>query len=174
MKGLIHVYTGDGKGKTTAALGLALRAAGRGRQVIVLQFLKGRSTGEIAALQSLPQVTLLRNSRDYGFFAALDATVQAQIRQEHNANLARAFTAVEQGRCDLLILDEAAAAYQLNALDRAAIDQLLCHKPESLELVLTGRDAPPSFLAAADYISEIRKIKHPFDEGIMAREGIEF
>lgn len=174
MKGLIHIYTGDGKGKTTAAMGLALRAAGRGKRVVIVQFLKGRNSGEVYALNRIAEITLLRNKRDYGFFKFLKEEERALMASEHNANLKQALQLVESGQCDLLILDEAIAAYNLGALDKTLVDGLLCDKKEALELVLTGRDAPARFLEAADYVSHIQKIRHPFDQGVGAREGIEF
>ncbi|WP_162510751.1 cob(I)yrinic acid a,c-diamide adenosyltransferase [Treponema endosymbiont of Eucomonympha sp.] len=167
---MIHLYTGDGKGKTTAALGLALRAAGRGKRVHIVQFLKGRDTGELYSLRLLPNVAVFRHTRDYGFFCRADDAARAQMRAENDANLA----AARSRPCGLLILDEALSAYALNALDAAALDALVLGAPETPELVLTGRDAPPHLLAAADYVSEIRKIKHPFDRGTGAREGIEY
>jgi cob(I)alamin adenosyltransferase len=147
MKGLIHVYTGDGKGKTTAALGLALRAAGCGKRIVIVQFFKGRDSGELRSLESIPNVTVLRLEKD---------------------ELAMA------GACDMLIQDEIISAYDYHAVDRERLEKFLEHKPEVVELVLTGRDAPPKFLERADYVTEMRKRKHPFDQGITAREGIEF
>lgn len=174
MKGYIHLYTGDGKGKTTASVGLALRAMGRGRKVTFVQFLKGSESGEILALMQLPSIRVLRNSKDYGFFPSMNKQEREEVFLEHTANLREALLWVQQGACDFLILDEVTAAYTLGALDRSLVDELLRHKPDALELVLTGRDPPEIFLAAADYISDIRKIKHPFDNGQCAREGIEY
>lgn len=174
MPGLIHVYTGDGKGKTSAAMGLALRAAGRGRKVVILQFLKGRDSGEVSALQALPGITVLRNSREYGFFKFLPPEEQQAMAAEHTANFKEAMHLVQEGCCNLLVLDEAIPAYTLGALDRAALDALLASKPEHLELVLTGREPPQHMLDAAAYVTEMRKHKHPFDQGIGQREGIEY
>ncbi|MDR3301449.1 MAG: cob(I)yrinic acid a,c-diamide adenosyltransferase [Spirochaetaceae bacterium] len=167
---MIHIYTGDGKGKTTAAMGLALRAAGCGRRVVIVQFMKGRDSGEISVLRSLPNVTVLRNAQDYGFFSRTSEASRAQIIAENNQNLQAALALP----ADLLILDEAVGAYTLGALDTAALDALLAAPSPKRELVLTGRDPPPNLIEAADYVSEIRKIKHPFDKGIKAREGIEY
>lgn len=174
MPGLIHIYTGDGKGKTTAALGLALRAAGRGRRVVIVQFLKGRDSGEIPALLAVPGIMVLRNSRDYGFFKNMPPEVQRAMVAEHTANFKEALRLVEGGGCDLLVLDEAIPAYTLGALDRDSLDRLLTGKPAQLELVLTGREPPQHMLDAAAYVTEMRKIKHPFDKGIAQREGVEY
>jgi cob(I)alamin adenosyltransferase len=167
---MIHIYTGEGKGKSTAAVGLAVRAAGRGKRVVIVQFLKGSETGELAVLKHIPNVTLLRNMRNYGFFHTASEDDRAAMCRENNANLQAAL----QIPCDLLILDEVCAAYRLGAIDRTAIDTLVLNPAQNRELVLTGRDAPEHFREAADYVSEIRKVKHPFDTGIAAREGIEY
>jgi cob(I)alamin adenosyltransferase len=167
---MTHIYTGEGKGKTTAAIGLAVRAAGRGKRVVIVQFLKGSATGESDALMRIPNITLLRNARNYGFFSAASEEDRAKMRAEHNANLQTALTLPY----DMLILDEACAAYNLGAVDRGAIDALVLQPLQDRELVLTGRDAPEHLLVAADYVSEVRKVKHPFDTGMNAREGVEY
>lgn len=167
---MIHLYTGEGKGKTTAAMGLAIRAAGRGKKVIIVQFLKGSETGELASLGLIPNITVFRNRKNYGFFHAAGDTARAAILEENNKNLEAALARPR----DLLVLDEACAAYNLGAVDRAAVDALVRDCPRETELVLTGRDAPRHFFDAADYVSEIRKAKHPFDRGVPAREGIEY
>jgi cob(I)alamin adenosyltransferase len=167
---MIHIYTGEGKGKTTASMGLALRAAGCGKRVVIVQFMKGRDSGEIGALRSLENVTVFRNTRDYGFFSRTDGESRRKMIAENNENLHAALALP----FDLLVLDEALAAYNLGALDRECVDGLLASGGGDGEIVLTGRDAPPHFIEAADYVSEIRKIKHPFDRGIKARKGVEF
>jgi len=173
-KGLIHVYTGDGKGKTTAALGLILRASGYGMRTILVQFLKGRDTGEILALENLSSVTVLRYTKDFGFYKYTSEQDRAEMVRQNNENLAEAYRLVTKGVCDLLVLDEICAAYNNGALDTALADNLILNKPFGLELVLTGRNAPPHFMEAADYITEFINRKHPYDSGISAREGIEF
>jgi cob(I)alamin adenosyltransferase len=174
MKGLVHIYTGDGKGKTTAALGLALRAAGCGRRVLIVQFFKGRDSGELRALGSVPNIAIRRLKNDYGFFKAMDEADKAAVRAEHDALLTRALAEAQTGACDTLILDEAISAFRHGAMDRERLERFLDCKPEALELVLTGRDAPPQLLERADYVTDMRKLKHPFDQGIPAREGVEF
>jgi len=137
---------------------------------VIVQFLKGRETGELASLRRLPLVTVLRNKRNYGFFPSATEENRAAMIKENNENLLRALE-LDAG---LLVLDEACAAYNLGAVDRALVDKVIAGNPEERELVLTGRDAPESFCAAADYISVIKKIKHPFDRGVAARESIEY
>ncbi len=168
---MIHIYTGENKGKTTAALGLALRAAGRGMDVIIAQFLKGRDTGELHTLSRIPNITLLRNSRDYGFVFNMSSEDRERMTAEQNANLDKAIESRREGV--LLVLDEAIAAYTLNTIDRSKLEALL-DDPRGAEIVLTGRDAPQNLIDKADYVTEMRKIKHPFDEGKPARRGIEF
>jgi cob(I)alamin adenosyltransferase len=170
---MIHIYTGDGKGKTTAALGLALRAAGRGKKVVIVQFMKGSDTGELHSLAQLG-IPVLRNRRDYGFFSQISEPEREKIISENNENLNEALNL--NPPWELLILDEALIAYTWGALNRGIIDELVQHEAHNPErdLVLTGRNADPGLLASADYVSELRKIKHPYDSGIKAREGIEY
>jgi cob(I)alamin adenosyltransferase len=167
---MIHVYTGDGKGKTTAALGLAIRAAGRGKKVVIVQFMKGADTGELRSLSLLPGITVLRNKKRYGFFNSVEAETQSQIIDDNSSSLAEALRLP----WDMLSLDEVFSAYSLGALNRKEIDNLVLEKNENCELVLTGRNPPQHILDAADYVSEVRKIKHPYDLGVKAREGIEY
>ena len=172
--GLIHVYTGDGKGKTTAALGLLLRANGRGMRSVLVQFLKGRDTGELHALDSLRNVTILRYTHEFGFYNSANEQDKAEMVKYNNANLAETCRLVDEGLCDLLVLDEICAAYNNAAIDTALANRLILNKPCGLELVLTGRNAPQHFIDAADYVTEFIKRKHPYDNGIAAREGVEF
>ena len=172
--GLIHVYTGDGKGKTTAALGLILRASGYGMRTVLVQFLKGRDTGEIHVLKNLRNVTVLRGTQALGFYTSTSEADQAEMKRQNNANLIEAFRSADEGLCDLLVLDEICVAYSNSSLDKALLDKLILNKPFSLELVLTGRNTPPHFIELADYVTEFVKHKHPYDNGVAARKGVEF
>ncbi|MHC6202051.1 cob(I)yrinic acid a,c-diamide adenosyltransferase [Breznakiellaceae bacterium SP9] len=167
---MIHIYTGDGKGKTTAAMGLAIRAAGRGKRVVIVQFMKGRDTGELYSLCRIPEITVLRFEENYGFFSTASAENRQKMFHANNRNLKQAL----QTPCDMLVLDEVFSAYALEALDRSLVDALVRDTPENPELVLTGRDPPEHIIAAADYVSELHKVKHPYEKGIKAREGIEY
>lgn len=171
--GLIHVYCGDGKGKTTAAIGLAVRGAGSGMKVVLLQFLKGRPVSELAGLAMIPGIKVIRNCKDFGFYNTMTEQEKESITLLHNENLQTALDLVAKDKCDMLILDEIAAAYHYGLVDRAAVENLLRNKKPELELVLTGRNPDPLFLEKADYVSEIKKIKHPYDQNIGARKGIE-
>jgi cob(I)alamin adenosyltransferase len=171
---VIQIYCGDGKGKTTASLGLVLRAAGAGMRVRFVQLLKGGHTSELASLARLPGVTVCRCDRDYGFTCRMNEEEKAAITACHNALLRDAMQALQEGTTDLLVLDEFCATYNHGLLDRALAEQLVLTCPSSAELVLTGRDPAQFFLDAADYISEIHAVRHPYTKGIAAREGIEY
>ena len=168
-EGKIHIYCGDGKGKTTAAVGLAARASGSGFRVVFVQFLKGGTTGELASLALLENIRMMRLSRPYGFTWTLSEAETAQLTASQNALFSKATAFCGDGERTLLVLDEV-----LGALSRTAVIEFLRNKPDALEVVLTGRDPDEELIALADYVSEVRKIKHPMDEGVMAREGIEY
>lgn len=172
--GLLHIYCGDGKGKTTAAIGLAVRAAGAGMKVHFAQFLKGSDTSELESLKRLPGLSIDRCGRDYGFTFTMSEEEKKRLTKCHNRILTEAFRRAERGGAELLILDEFNAAYAERLLDRTLAERLVLHKPAGVELVLTGRDPDPRFVEAADYVSEIRAVRHPFERGIPARKGIEF
>ena len=171
-KGLIHLYCGDGKGKTTASLGLALRAAGRGLRVLYVQFFKDGSSSEFCLLEKLDNVTFLRPERSFGFFRTLSPEEQEEARQFYSAHLEKALALSPQ--YDLLVLDEAMSACRTGVIPEAEVLDFLKNKPEQLEVVLTGRDPSQALFDAADYVTEMCKRKHPFDQGIPARKGIEF
>jgi len=171
--GLLHLYTGNGAGKTTAAVGLAVRAAGQGLKVVMAQFLKSGDTGELAGLAALG-VTVLRVNRRFPFvFQMSEEEKKLQTRLD-NELLAEALRLCREGGCDLLILDEIAAAYALEQVDRPTVDSLLANRPQGVELALTGRDMPPAWLELADYVTEMREGKHPYNQGVAARKGIEW
>ena len=172
--GLIHVYCGDGKGKTTAALGLAMRASGAGMKVVIIQFLKGSDTAELKSLKKLSNITMLRNTKDLGFVGNMTPEQIETVTAMHNENLYKALRLVNDGECDMLILDELTYAYDMKLVDVDRIDELLNHKPEHLELIVTGRNPADIFVDNADYITEMMAVRHPFDKGISARKGIEY
>lgn len=172
-KGLIHIYYGDGKGKTTAALGLALRALGNGYSVILVQFMKTRETGELSALARFPALSLIRGKLSFGFSWELDEEQKARLRGEHDRMFSEALGAIPKEERALLILDEILPAYQKNLIDRAMVVEFLKGRPQA-EVVLTGRKADEKLIQLADYVSESRKIKHPFELGIKARAGVEY
>ena len=167
---MIHIYCGDGKGKTTAAIGLAVRMAGYGKKVLFMQFMKGSNTGELKLLSEAGNITVMRCDRNYGFFKSMDETDKGHITRSHNDNLKYVIWNMEQ--FDMIVLDEIFAAYNTDLADKEMIATIIADYKG--ELVLTGRKPPQWISEKADYISEVKKIKHPFDMGIKAREGIEY
>jgi cob(I)alamin adenosyltransferase len=173
-KGLIHVYYGYGKGKTTTALGLALRASGRDFKVVIVQFLKDTPSGELKQLALLPGVTVIRGKAGRPFVRDMNDAEKSATKQKHDDNLRQAFLHIESGKCDLLILDEALDAYQLGLLDDLMLSNLIQQKPPTLELVITGHKPTDWIIDKADYVTEMVKHKHPYNTGVKARKGIEF
>ncbi len=173
MRGLIHLYCGDGKGKTTAAVGLSVRAAGAGKRVLFAQFLKDGSSSELNILRALPNVEVACCEQNFGFFKSMDEQTKAAARQAYFALLEDVMRKSADG-VNLLVLDEAVAACNHGLIEETALLDFLRRRPETLEVVLTGRDPSQRLLDAADYVTEMRKCKHPFDRGIAARRGIEF
>lgn len=173
-RGLVHVYYGDGKGKTTAAMGLSVRAAGCGKTVLIVQFLKGRPSGEVHVLQGIPGITLLRGNTGEKFSWSMTEAEKCEARRQGDDLLRTAFQKAQQGACDLLVLDEAIGACSAELLDADVLLALLRKRPEGLEVVLTGRGPREDLLELADYATEMRKEKHPYDKGVLAREGVEF
>lgn len=173
-QGLIHVYYGYGKGKTTAALGLALRASGNGLKVVIVQFLKERASGELAQLSLLSNITILRGKSGKGFYRNMESKQRAATREIHDNNLRQAIELVNRGECDLLILDEGMDAYQLGLVNEELFGDIINNKPTHLELVITGHKPLEWIIQRADYITEMVKVRHPYNSGIKARKGIEF
>lgn len=168
-QGCMHLYWGEGKGKTTAAMGLALRALGRGRRVVILQFLKGSDTGEVPLLRQLG-VQVLRCPAGQKFVFQMNEEEKAECRRLHTENLRQAL-AME---ADLLVLDEACAACSLDMVDQQLLRQGVLERPEGQEVVLTGRDPADWMLQAADYSTEMRCHRHPYQQGLAARLGVEY
>lgn len=177
MKGLIHIYCGDGKGKSTAAAGLAVRAAGRGYRVLMVRFLKTDDSGEVSVLQSIPGVTLAPCDRTFGFTFRMtpeEKKEAAAYYQQRFLDICRQVREEGENQADLLILDEILAAVTTGMVNEADVIRFLKEKPDHLEVVLTGRNPSERLVELADYVSEIQAVKHPFTEGVSAREGIEF
>ena len=171
--GLTHIYCGDGKGKTTAAMGLALRAAGYGANVVVVQFLKDGDSSEVKALRTFPNVTVIAGKDVRGFSNSFDEAQRRQVTKNHNDHLREAIALCEDGKCDMLILDEAMGALSTGMLDEKLLMDFLKNRPEHIEVVMTGRNPGAQLLELADYVSDIRNVKHPYDKGIPARPGVE-
>ncbi len=172
MRGLVHIYCGDGKGKTTAAVGLAIRAAGAGKKVLFCQFFKSGESSEILELNQLPNIKTAHCHTVPGFYYKMTPEQQQQAQKDYSAMCQQVLQ--EAKNMDLLILDEVISACRYNVVNENELRQFIINKPEQLELVLTGRNPSPELLELADYVTEMRKIKHPFDQGIPARRGVEF
>jgi len=171
-RGLIQVYTGDGKGKTTAALGLALRAAGHGLRVEIVQFMKGwPGYGELRGVEQLATVAIHPFGRSG--WVHPDHAEPEDYEQAVEA-LAYARQAMTSGKADIVVLDEVNVALDYGLLDLEAVLALLDDKPPTMELILTGRNAHPEVIHQADLVTEMRKVKHPYDQGIHGRQGIDF
>lgn len=173
-EGCVHIYCGEGKGKTTAALGLLLRASGAGLKVIFVQFFKTWQTSELAAIQKLEGVTVLRGALPKGFTWDWSAEQRQSAYDEHNRLFTEAVSLCGDGENTLLICDELVGAFSNGFVDKDMVLTFLHCKPAALEFVMTGRNPDPSLIALADYVSEVKKIKHPMDRGLEARKGIEF
>ena len=170
MQGFVQVYTGDGKGKTTAALGLAIRAAGAGLKVYIGQFIKNAEYSELTVLQRLAEnITIEQFGQGC---CLLTAPSQADIDAARRA-LAEISRVLASGAYDLVIADEANVAVALQLISEKELLGLIECRPPQVELVLTGRGAPPSVLERADLVTEMRLVKHYYDRGILARRGIE-
>jgi cob(I)alamin adenosyltransferase len=169
---LIQVYTGDGKGKTTAALGLALRASGQGLRVYIVQFMKGwPDYGELQALKHQPNVTLVQYGR--AEFVDRQNPDPLDVRMAQDA-LERGLDVISGGQYDVVILDEINVALDYGLVSLDQVFGLCDAKPASVELVLTGRNAHPRIVQRADLVTEMLSIKHPFRQGIDGRRGIEY
>lgn len=170
MKGYVQVYTGDGKGKTTAALGLAIRAAGAGLRVLIGQFIKQGEYSEIKSLERFfDQITVAQFGR--GRLIVGQAPLEC-IELAHEG-LECIKSIIASGSYDVVILEEANVAVTLGFLSVQELLDIINTKPESVELVITGRDADPEIIKIADLVTEMKKVKHYFDKGIKARVGIE-
>lgn len=173
-KGLLHIYCGDGKGKTTAATGLAVRAAGSGMKVLFARFLKDENSAELEILESIPNIEVLNPDKSYGFYWTLGEDEKAALKETYRQFWNKIVSKCTEKNYEMLVMDEFMAAYQYELMERKEALEFLAGRPEGLEVVLTGRDPSEELLELADYVSEIRKIKHPFDKNIQARKGIEF
>jgi len=168
-EGLILVYTGDGKGKTTAALGMAMRATGQGRKVAFIQFLKGESYGEHMFVSQYHPFDIIQISIGSSFNKPKE-----QLKQEAQRTLTCAEEQMLSGKYDLIILDEVFVAIYKSLITSAQVMGFLDKKPAAIDLLLTGRKAPAEIIQRANLVTEMLMIKHPYNEGIGARRGIEY
>lgn len=171
---MVHVYHGDGKGKTTAAMGLALRMLGAGQQVFIVQYLKGQPSGEIMALLKIPGATVLRGKPGTKFVFQMTQEEKEEVCALQMRQLGLAFEAARNGQAQMILLDEALDAVATGTLREEALLDAIESCPKDVEIVLTGRNPSERLRSIADYITSMNKEKHPFDMGIAARKGIEY
>jgi len=170
--GMVHVYTGNGKGKTTSSLGLGMRAAGHGFKVLMIQFMKGDiKYGELEAAKHIPNFEILQFGRpDF-----VDKNNPEQIDIDlAKKGLAHAKDIVKAGKVDMLILDEINVAVEWKLVTASEVMDIVKSRPENMEIVLTGRYAPAEFIELADTVTEMKEIKHPYSKNILARKGVEY
>ncbi|HPR19656.1 MAG TPA: cob(I)yrinic acid a,c-diamide adenosyltransferase [Proteiniphilum sp.] len=171
MRGYLHIYTGNGKGKSTAAFGLALRAAGAGMRIYIAQFVKGRNYSEITAVREhLPQITI----RQFGKGCFIVEKPTEKDVDAAREGLAVVFEVLTSGQYDLVILDEATIAIYYDLFTVSELIEILKKRSAGCEVVVTGRYAPEELIEVADLVTEMREVKHYYRQGIEAREGIEY
>jgi cob(I)alamin adenosyltransferase len=170
-RGTVQLYTGDGKGKTTASLGAALRIIGHGGRVLVIQFMKGRRYGELAAADRLEGLTIEQYGRDEFVDPENPAPVDVEWAEK---GWARAREALTDEGLDMLILDEINIAVSYGLIPVEEVARFIEQKPPRLELILTGRYAPEALVELADTVTEMKEVRHHFNDGVEAREGIEY
>jgi cob(I)alamin adenosyltransferase len=170
MKGYIQVYTGNGKGKTTAAFGQAIRASGYGRKIYIGQFMKGQLYGEVNALRNNPYIDIEQFGDEK--FITKDKITEEHIKKS-NHSLKRCLKKMKEGNYDIIILDEINVAIWFGLIKEKKVLELLDQRPEDVELILTGRYAPENIIKKADLVTEMKCIKHYYDRGVKARNGIE-
>ena len=173
-KGLIHIYCGDGKGKTSAAIGLAVRAAGNGMKVLFTRFLKTEDSGELKILDQISGIEVIHLKKSFGFYKTLSEQGKKEMSEMYFRLWKEILVKSRKEEYVVLVMDEFMAAYNYGLIPNEDAITFLKEKPERMEIVLTGRNPDERLIELADYVSEIKKRKHPFDRGIYARKGIEY
>jgi cob(I)alamin adenosyltransferase len=171
MPGFIHVYTGNGKGKTTAAIGLAIRAAGAGKKVFFAQFIKGKPYSEIGIIKNkIPEITI----KQYGLGCFIINSPTQQDIDAARKGLSKVLYVIKSGIYDVIILDEANIATYYNLFSDEELIEVILNKKEEAEIIITGRYASEKLIDKADLVTEMKEVKHYYNKGIEAREGIEY
>ena len=173
IKGLVHLYFGDGKGKTTAAIGLGVRACGRGKKILLVQFLKGDDSGEILALKCNDAFKILKDKPIKKFIPYMSEEEKAKAYICQKRLFKSVAEEIHNKSFDLMILDEIVDVVNLEIISFGDLKDLLSNKPLNLEVVMTGHNPKDEFFELCDYVTEIKKIKHPYDQGVQGRIGIE-
>ena len=172
--GLIHIYCGNGKGKTTCAMGLLMRCAGQGGKVLCFQFLKSDTSGECRILEKIENVTLLPCYDKVKFTSRMNEEEKAQAKSFYGNRFHEITQLVQEGSYDMLVLDEIMAAISVGFLSEEEVVTFLRNKPHTLEVVMTGREPGMALLEMADYVTEMKQCKHPYEKGITARRMVEW
>lgn len=174
-RGYVQIYTGDGKGKTTAAIGQGVRAAGRNLRVQMIQFLKSSSSGELESLELLkPYFEVFRFERKHGFFWTLSDNEKKEVKEDVQKAYYHIIEVIRNKECDVLILDEIMGALSNKLITEEQILSIIDLKPQSMEIIMTGRNAPEAIIEKSDLVTEMKLVKHYFQQGVAAREGIEY
>lgn len=173
-KGFVHLYIGDGKGKTTACVGLALRMAGSGGRVLYSFMQKGVLSSEVKLLETIKGIDVFQVCTMTKFTHLQNEEEKIEYKRQHTKGLKKIISLCSTGRYDMVVIDEAIGAIFEKAVDLKNILELINERPRNCEIVLSGRKAPQELIEIADYVSEIKAVKHPFEKGIPARRGIEF
>jgi cob(I)alamin adenosyltransferase len=171
---MIHVYYGDGKGKTTAATGLVIRAAGTGMRVYIARFLKPDQSGELNILHNIENVTVEPVTRTFGFTFRMTPEQKAEAKEYYTRLMRKAIAKENIEQYDMIFLDEANIVYYYDFIDREEFLSFLKKYRQKKEIIITGAMGQEAINKLGDYVTEIKKIKHPYDQGVKARKGIEF
>jgi len=174
MKGLVHIYCGGGKGKTTCATGLAVRAAGSGMNVIFVYFMKDGQSGEAKILKKIPNVKVLYCSENFGFFRNMNDDTKIKAKTAYSKLLDECTESIGNCKNTMLVLDEATYALKYGFIEKEKVLRIIEMSENGLEIVFTGREPQEYLLSRADYITEMKCIRHPYDKGVSARKGIEY
>ena len=171
---LMHLYCGNGKGKTTAAVGLCIRAAGTGKRVLFSQFMKGQETGEVGILESVPNITVVRSKKEFPFYQNMTEEEKICLTNIHNEIIENIIESIDKKQLDIVVLDELTYPYNWNLINRDLVNNFISNYKGKVEIIITGRNPDKFMVDLADYITEMKCVRHPFDKGVVAREGIEY
>ena len=171
--GCVHIYCGDGKGKTACGMGLCVRAAGYGYRVLIYQFMKDNSTSERRAMEKIPGITFVPGLAQEKFSFQMSEQEKKERKQFYEDKFREVTQKAQQEAYQVLFLDEIIYTIRAGLFDEELLVRWLKEKPEDLEVILTGQNPGEQLIACADYVSELKKIRHPFDRGLAARDGIE-
>lgn len=172
--GLIHIICGDGNGKTTSSIGIIMRALGQKYKVVLVQFLKDGNSSELISLSQHENISIITGKDVKGFTKAMNDKELDIIRENHNDHLKKAIEMCKKEEINLLVLDEVIDAINYNLIDQNLLYDFIKNRPKNLEIILTGRNPNDFLLNNADYVSEVKKVKHPYEKGIAARRGVDW